>query len=113
MVNTKIFSILVFCICPWVSLSLNKTGSIKHAGVTNRGQLRVAEGPAEIFQTALVTVQIKCSWTQSVSKMLHYVSCKEMTVKVPEAIKVSVFSIMVTSRQGRGCWLEWKMLKIH
>lgn len=32
---------------------------MNHAGESN--QLRVAEGPAEIVQTALLTVKIKCS----------------------------------------------------
>lgn len=35
----------------------------RHGQVSN--QLRAAEGPAEIVQTALVTVKIKCSQTHN------------------------------------------------
>lgn len=35
----------------------------RHRQVSN--QLRAAEGPAEIVQTALVTVKIKCSQTHN------------------------------------------------
>lgn len=43
--------------------------------------------------------------------MLHFVSCEETTSETPEAVKVSAFSVRVSSRWGRGCWLKRKIAK--